>query len=135
MSDTNISTVQHCYAAFARGDVAAIVAATAGDVDWTVNGRSADFPTIGSWKGAAGVRSFFASVAENVEFAEFNPAEFHASKDKVIVLGHYAGRVTKTKCPIASDFVHVFTFKDGRITAFREFTDTAQFAAAYRGQP
>jgi ketosteroid isomerase-like protein len=29
--------------------------------------------------------------------------------------------------------VHVFTIKGGKVTAFREFTDTAQFAEAYRG--
>jgi len=29
--------------------------------------------------------------------------------------------------------VHVFTLKDGKVTAFREFTDTAQFAQAWRG--
>jgi len=29
--------------------------------------------------------------------------------------------------------VHVFTIKDGKVTDFREFTDTATFAEAYRG--
>jgi len=32
-----------------------------------------------------------------------------------------------------ADYVHVFTLKDGKVTAFREFTDTAQFAQAWRG--
>jgi uncharacterized protein len=41
--------------------------------------------------------------------------------------------VKKTGRRIASDWCHVFTVRDGKVAAFREFTDTAQAAAAYRG--
>ena len=33
---------------------------------------------------------------------------------------------------VSSDWIHVFTVRDGKVTTFREFTDTAQFAAAYQ---
>jgi ketosteroid isomerase-like protein len=38
--------------------------------------------------------------------------------------------VRKTRKPVNADFVHVFTVKNGKVTPFREFTDTAQFAEA-----
>jgi ketosteroid isomerase-like protein len=34
---------------------------------------------------------------------------------------------------VASDWVHIFTIKDGKVAAFDEFTDTARFAEAMRG--
>jgi ketosteroid isomerase-like protein len=33
---------------------------------------------------------------------------------------------------VSADWVHVFTVKDGKVTTFDEFTDTAQFARAMR---
>jgi hypothetical protein len=48
-------------------------------------------------------------------------------------MGHYAWTIKKTGRKVAADWIHVFTIKDGKVTAFREFTDTAQFAEAFRG--
>jgi hypothetical protein len=45
----------------------------------------------------------------------------------------HAWKIRKTGRAVASDWVHVFTIRDSKIVAFREFTDTAQFAEAYRG--
>jgi ketosteroid isomerase-like protein len=41
--------------------------------------------------------------------------------------------VKKTGKPIDTDWCHVFTVHGGKVTAFTEFTDTAQAAEAYRG--
>ncbi len=38
----------------------------------------------------------------------------------------------KTAKPVGAEWCHVFTFKNGKVAAFREFTDTASFAEAYR---
>jgi len=38
----------------------------------------------------------------------------------------------KTGKPVSCEWVHVFTFHDGKVTRWREHTDTAQFAEAYR---
>jgi ketosteroid isomerase-like protein len=34
---------------------------------------------------------------------------------------------------MASDWVHIFTIAGGKVTAFREFLDTARAAEAFRG--
>ena len=79
------------------------------------------------------MQEFFKTVAENEEFADFSPREFYAVEDKVFVLGSYRLKLKKNGKPIASEWVHVFTLKDGKVSRFREHTDTAQFAEAYRG--
>lgn len=133
MSDANIAFVQNLYAAFGRGDIAKVAAACTPDVDWQLVGLRQHYPTFGAWRGAAEVTRFFQVVSDIEDFQEFNPKEFHAAGDKVFVLGSYAITVRKTGRGIASEWCHVFTLRDGRVAAFREFMDTAQAAAAYRG--
>jgi uncharacterized protein len=132
MTAANIANIQTMYAAFGRGDVAAIIAGVTPDVDWQTIGRQKDFPTLGPRKGAAQVQEFFQLVDENEDFSDFTPREFYAAEDKVFVLGSYTLKLKKTGKPIASEWVHVFTLKDGKVARFREHTDTAQFAEAYR---
>jgi ketosteroid isomerase-like protein len=132
MSNANVGLVQSLYAAFGRGEIATITNAMAPGSTWEVVGRASDFPTLGERKGSAGVQGFFDAVGQNLTFSEFSPNEFYAVDDKVFVLGHYAMTVKKTGKPLASDWIHIFTFRDGKVTAFREFTDTAKAAEAYR---
>jgi len=133
MSNANITVVQGLYAAFGRGDVAGLVAGLTPDIDWQTLGPAKDYPTFGQRKGKATVQEFFAQVATTEEFSDFSPREFYATDDKVFVLGSYAGKVKKTAKPFACEWAHVFTVEGDKVSRFREFTDTAQFVAGYRG--
>lgn len=132
MSAVNISLVQSLYAAFGRGDIDKIVGAMAPDAAWEVVGRSKDYSLFGARKGAAAVRHFFKQVSETQETVSFTPRDFHAAGDTVLMLGHYKWTLRKTGKPVDSDWAHVFTVKDVKVTSFREFTDTAQFAQNWR---
>ena len=132
MSNANVTFVQSMYAAFGRGDIATIIGGLASGVHWQVNGRSSDFPAIGTWNGPGEVQKFFQTVAEHEEFSEFTPREFYSDGNKVFVLGRYAQTIRKTGRKIACDWFHVFTIEGGKVTGFKEFTDTAQFAEAFR---
>jgi ketosteroid isomerase-like protein len=131
MTSANVTHIQNLYAAFGRGDVATLLAGLSPDVDWETVGRQSDFPTLGPRKGTRQVEEFFKLVAENEDFSDFTPRELHAAGDKVFALGSYALKVAKTGKPVASEWVHVFTLRDGKVTRFREHTDTAQFAEGY----
>jgi ketosteroid isomerase-like protein len=56
-----------------------------------------------------------------------------AQGDKVVALGDYAWRVKSTGREYESDFVHVFSVRDGKVARFQEFMDTAVVGWAYRG--
>jgi len=128
MTNANIAHVQSLYAAFGRGDIATLLAGCAPDIDWETVGRPDDFPTIGPRRGTKAVEEFFRLVGEHEEFSAFTPREFYAADDKVFVLGAYSLTVKPSGTPVAAEWVHVFTLKDGKVTRFREHTDTAQFA-------
>jgi ketosteroid isomerase-like protein len=133
MSAATIALVQGLYSAFGRGDVAAVIAGCTADVDWEVNGRRKDYPLFGSWKGTAEVRKFFETLGRLQEVTDFSPREFFAVEDRVFVLGFYACKVRSTGRAVASDWVHIFTIRGGKVAAFRDFLDTAQLAEAARG--
>jgi ketosteroid isomerase-like protein len=133
MSNPNIALVQSMYAAFGRGDIATIIKNVTPQIEWQSGGRAEDFPTFGPRKGPQGVEQFFKEVAQHNEFAEFSPREFHADGDKVFVLGYYDIKLRANGKSFASDWVHIFTIRDGKVAKFREFLDSAAAAAAFRG--
>lgn len=132
MPSQSVSLVQDLYAAFGRGDVPAILAQLAPDVEWEVVGRRDDYPTFGVRHGQDGVGEFFALLAEHEAYSDFTPLSFHDAGDTVLVLGRAAYELKATGKRVATDWAHVFTLRDGKVAGFREFYDTAQVAEAYR---
>ena len=127
----NTKIVQEMYAAFGRGDVQTILARLAYDVVWKgVYGAGPHVPTAGERRGRAAVGEFFNQVGANVNFSKFEPTEFIATGDKVVTLGHYVATTPKQK-GFDSDFAMVFTLKNGKVTHFQEFCDSAAINAAY----
>jgi ketosteroid isomerase-like protein len=127
----NTRVVQEAYAAFGRGDIEGILERLDDDVVWkAVYGAGPHVPTAGERRGKAQVGEFFKQVAQNVSFSRFEPTEFIASDSKVVALGHYAATTPVGKA-FDSDFAMVFTLRNGKVTEFQEFTDSAAVNAAY----
>jgi ketosteroid isomerase-like protein len=125
----NIKVVQDAYSAFGRNDVNGILSNATNDIDWHTYGPAA-LPMGGPRKGQADVKKFFEQVGQAWNFTKFEPREFLASGDKVVVLGSYTGTAKSTSRPFASEFCHVFSLAGGKISKFREFTDTANLIGA-----
>jgi hypothetical protein len=132
MSQANIAIVQSLYAAFLRGDVTTVVHGAAPDIHWEIVGRREDYPLLGVRSGHAAMQEFFASLAQLQDVSEFTPLEFDATGDKVFVRGRSAMTIRRSGQSVASEWCHIFTLRDGKVTRFQEFTDTAQYAEAYR---
>jgi len=91
-------------------------------------------PFSGKRSTRAGVGEFFALIDANEESLRFEPNESVAQGDKVVSLGFYQWRVKATGREFESDFAHVFTIRDGKIVAFKEYMDTAACTNAYAKQ-
>jgi len=61
----------------------------------------------------------------------FEQDEFIAQGDRVVTLGHCETRTKSTNKEYATNFVHIMTVKDGKITSFLELLDTAAAEKAY----
>lgn len=49
-----------------------------------------------------------------------------------MVIGHYAGTAVPTGRTVQSDWVMVYTLKNGKVVQFREYVDSAAVNAAYQ---
>ncbi len=128
----NSAVVRGLYESFKAGDIDAMLGVMAEDIEWQLP-EIAGLPFSGKRQGHAGIREFFASVAEMQDAEEFELDTVIAQGDTVVVLGHYTWRVKATGRSFTSDFAHACHMADGKIGRFQEFTDTAAAAAAYQG--
>lgn len=125
---TPISVVQEAYQAFGRGDIPAILALLADEVEWKIVGSSG-IPYEGLRRNAAEVAKFFEQVAQTDEILLFEPREFIEAGEHVVVLGFERGTARAEGNTFESEWVHVFTVRNGKVTRWRGFYDTA---ARYR---
>ena len=128
----NTELVQQGYQHFQNGDIQGLLGLLSEDVEWT-QFEIEGVPFSGTRRGPERVSEFFSQVFDTEDPLHFEPREFVAQDDKVVALGHYAWRVKSTGREYESDFVHVFTVRDGKVAKYQEFMDTAVVGAAYRG--
>ena len=127
----NTQLVQQAYRDFQNGDIPALLDALSEDVEWVVP-EIEGVPGRGTWRGPEQVGEFFRVLSDTQEPRQLELREFVAQGDKVVVLGHYVWHVKATGKEWKSDFVHALSVRDGKVTRFQEYTDTAVFGAAFR---
>lgn len=127
----NTKVVQQAYQYFKSGNIEGVLSLMSDDVDWRLP-EVENMPHSGTRKGLAQVTEFFSILGEVQDAKLFDPNQFIAQGDRVAALGHYIWRVKPTNRDYASDFVHVFTVRDGRITGFDEYFDTTPATVAYQ---
>ena len=133
MASQNTQIVKDTYAAFQRGDIPAILAMLDDNVEWqAVIGTEGVVPTAGLRRGRSGIGQFFTDLAGSVEFEAFEPREFIAEGDQVAVIGRYKGKARPTGKPFDTEWVMVFTLRNGKVVRFREYTDSRQLVAAFQ---
>ena len=123
----NVELIQAAYAAFKRGDVQTILDSVSDTVEWIAAPVE---PLAGTYRGRDEVAGFFQKVNEIAEYSSFEPREYVAQGDRVIVLGSYRAKVKSTGRFYDCDWAMAFTVEDGKITEFQEFTDTATITSA-----
>ena len=129
----NTQVVKNAYAAFQRGDIPAILATLDDSIEWhAVIGTEGVAPHAGLRRGVKAVGEFFSVVGSTLDFQSFEPQEFIAQGDQVAVVGRYKGKVKTTSKTWDAAWVMIFTFKNGKIVRFREYTDSAQLVKAYQ---
>ncbi len=131
---SNLPTVQHIYEAFGRGDIPAILAHMAEDVDWEYDKPDAKVPWLERRAGRAGVGAFFESLGA-LEFQRFEPKALLESGPLVVALIDIALVVRATGRTVAeTDEVHLWHFDDaGRVARFSHKVDTHRHWLASQG--
>jgi ketosteroid isomerase-like protein len=130
MSQENADTIRRMYEAFGKGDIQAVIAALDPQVEWweAENFIYADRnPYVGPQAVLEGV---FARIAEEWEGFVVSPEGILDAGETIIGHGHYSGTHKRNGEHVRAQFAHFFTFRDGRVVKFQQYTDTAQFLQA-----
>ena len=122
--DNATTVVQKAYEAFGRQDVPAILKLVAEQVDWEFVGP-ASLSYAGKRRDHKEVADFFAAIPKADNIHAFEPREFIAAGDHVTVLGWESSTAVDTGKKFESEWVHVFTVKNGKVTRWRGFFNTA----------
>jgi ketosteroid isomerase-like protein len=131
IEQANIETVRAMYAAFGRGDVAAVLERLDETIVWITPGSQA-VPMAGRRQGIEEVTQFFVELAAALTFTAFQAREFLAQGNRVIALVHYEGRNNQTGRTFSAESAMLWTLGNGKAVRFQEYTDTEALAAAAR---
>lgn len=131
---SNLPTVQAIYRAFGSGDISAVLAQLAPDVEWDYGNAESEVPWLRHRRGTAEVVEFFQSLAA-VEIRKFEPKAFCEGGDIVVALIDIDFHVKATGRTIAEEHeAHIWTFDgSGRVSRFTHKADTLQHWRAFTG--
>lgn len=131
MTTSHVQVVKDLYASFGRRDMAAILAVLSLDVEWGEPENPYN-PASGVRHGHAGFLEWARIGGQAEEVLALEPRQFLVSDDTVAVVGHTRCLARPTGRTYETDFVHLVTFRDGKIVRFQEFFDTYAAGEAFR---
>lgn len=126
----NVALIRKMYAAFSAGDVQTLLDNIADTAEW-INHGPESIPYAGRRSGKKQIREFFEAIGDTTMGAKVTPGDFVASGDNVAVTGRYTARVRNTGSDIDTPVAHLFTLRNGKVTRWEGYSDTAHVADAH----
>jgi len=126
----NIQRIGEIFAAFGRGDIPFILDQLTDDVRW-VSHLEPIVPWSGDYSGKGRVPAFFQALGGSVEVMEHPVNRLVAQGATVVAMGDVSFRVRETGKESKSSWVYVWTLRDGKVSSYEQFNDTA-LASAFR---
>ena len=128
MNNNPVQIVKDFFAAMRSGDMKALLALCAEDIEWIIPGEN--WPLAGTHRGHAGLENLLQKANETVETSYPEPPEFIAQGDRVVVVGFATGRIKATNKTFEDHWVFAITVRNGKLTNIREYIDTQALARA-----
>lgn len=123
-SKAPVDVVRRQYLASAAGDLEALRATLAPDVEWT---EMAGFPLAGTYRTPGGVTAaVMEALARDWEDWTAHDDTYVVERENVVVLARYTASNKATGKHIAVRVAHHFVVRGGLIVRFEQFVDTAK---------
>lgn len=129
----NTKIAAQMYETFMAGDVQGFMNLFSDEASWN-SPEIENVPLNGKFSGRENLAAFISGIDNYEEFLKFEPTEFIAQSDRVVILGNFLARSKTTDKQYATDFAHIITVKDGKITSFLEFFDNAAAGRAHTAE-
>jgi hypothetical protein len=127
----NTAVIQTMYTGFNSGDIQTILANVAPNAEWVDYGPGA-VPYFGDFTGR--IADFFKAIGESTTGGNVAIDQYIASGDIVVTQGQYTATVRTTGATIDAPIAHIFTLRDGKVTSWKGYGDTAAVLAAHTGK-
>lgn len=121
----NERVVRELFDSLTRGDLPGVLDRLAEDIEWRIAGP-AELGTAGVHRGRDAVAQLLRNMGGEAEFELFEPQDYFARGDQVVVLGRERQRLKASGRVIHTDWAMVFTLAGGKVARFRNFVDTRQ---------
>lgn len=131
MVRNNTEIVKELYGFFNTHDVDSIISLLDPEVEWGEPDNPHN-PASGFRHGHEGFLEWYEIGRRTEEILSLQPKRMLVDHDSVAVVGSLKCRAIKTSKIYESDFVHLLTFKEGKVTRFQEFFDTYAAGEAFR---
>ena len=118
----NTAVIEQVFAAFATGDVPAIMAQLTDDVCFVAH-LDPVVPWFGEWSGKDSVGNYFQALGGSIEVLAHPVTQLVAQGDTVVALGDvtFRGRVSGKES--SSSWAYVWKLRDGKVCRFEQFND------------
>lgn len=133
-SNQNKLLIMRGYEQFQQGDIKGVLSQCCDDVEVTSSDNE-HIPFSGHYRGLHEAADYFATLGDTVDTLHFAPKDFVAEGDKVVVTGEAHWHVKSTGANFHTPWVHIFTLRDGKISRFDQFSNTAAAESAFRMPP
>ena len=122
----NVLSAQDLYDAFNRGDIATVLGMFDPAIEWREAEGNPYQPSGSPWVGVEAItQNLFIKIPADFDGFTVHPKEFHDAGDTVVVELRYSGTGRATGKPLDAQVCHVLKFRDGKLTSFQQFVDTA----------
>ena len=124
---SNVELLRHLYDAFGRGDIATVLGMMSSDIHWYQAESNPYQPSGEAWVGPDAVlHNLFARIGSEWDAFAVHPRSFYGASNTVIVEGRYTGTYKATGKHLDCQMCHVWDVKDGKVTRFQQYVDTAK---------
>jgi ketosteroid isomerase-like protein len=122
-----ILIVKEIYRAFAKGDMAGLMALFDAEIEWHLAEGHVYAPENGAFHGVQELtEQFFARLGPEWENFSVSPTRMHEAGDTVVVEGRYTGLHKRTGNLLDAQFCHLWTLRSDKVIRFQQYMDTAQ---------
>jgi hypothetical protein len=124
---TNVDLLKGLYDAFGRGDIPTVLGAMSQDIRWSEAESNPYMPSGEAWVGPDAVlNNLFMRLGSEWDGFAVHPRTFHDAGASVIVEARYSGTYKATGKSMDLQVCHVWDVKDGKVTRFQQYGDTAK---------
>ena len=128
--EQSISIIENAFENFLKGNIAGILDNCTDDIEWGSYSNTV-VPFGKTYHGKKGAAEFFSTLGGMLDYKIFDPQDYYADKDSVLVRGRHEATVKATGKNFSHEFLMHFKLRDGKVFSFFAFVDTRDEALAF----